>query len=347
MDNLYKGRCSFLQAAVLEVDFDERTLKTTAGDIGYEYLVLAPGSVPALPPADLSPYLLTFWSLADAISLRSMLAERWRASLRRRSAASEGFTVAVVGGGTTGVELSAELASLFRYLKARSVKGPRLAPRVLLLESEKQLMGWLEPYFHDVALQELGKLGIEVRLGTPVESADEIGVWASGERLPAHIRIWTGGVEAAPLVRSLPGEHDRTGRVRVGEHLTLQDHPGVYVIGDTALYEHSSLGSVPPTASAAVQQGPFVARDLDRRLRGSKPRPPFSYFNRGYVVSLGPGNAVANIAGRKLRGPAAQTLYRSIFLYYLEHGRRRMFTASDWAMERILGRLGFNTANKS
>ena len=67
-----------------------------------------------------------------------------------------------------------------------------------------------------------------------------------------------------------------------------------------------------PTASVAVQQGPWAARDLKRRSRGAgskRGRPPFRFFDRGYVVSLGPESAVADAVGLKLRGPAAQELY--------------------------------------
>jgi NADH:ubiquinone reductase (H+-translocating) len=93
-----------------------------------------------------------------------------------------------------------------------------------------------------------------------------------------------------------------------------------------------------------VQQGPWVARDLKRRLRGAQSkrgRPPFRFFDRGYVVSLGPESAVADALGLKLRGPAAQALYRSVVLYYLKSRRDRLLTGADWAMERTLGRVGF------
>jgi NADH dehydrogenase len=93
-----------------------------------------------------------------------------------------------------------------------------------------------------------------------------------------------------------------------------------------------------------VQQGPWVGLDLGRRLRGRSARaerPPFRFVNRGYVVSLGPESAVAEAAGVRFKGRAAQALYRSVLLYYLKSRRDRILTASDWAMERTMGRLGF------
>ena len=45
----------------------------------------------------------------------------------------------------------------------------------------------------------------------------------------------------------------------------------------------------------------------------------------------------------RLKGPAAQALYRSVLLYYLKSRRDRILATSDWAMERTLGRVGFGT----
>ena len=189
-----------------------------------------------------------------------------------------------------------------------------------------------------------------MRLNTPIDKASAEGVLAGEDWLKAATRVWTAGVEASPLVRGLPGKHDAAGRSHVGEHLTLPEHPEVYVLGDAGVYTDPRLGPLPPTASVAVQQGPWAARDLKRRLRGAgskRGRPPFRFFDRGYVVSLGPESAVADALGLRLRGPAAQALYRSVLLYYMKSRRDRILTGADWAMERTLGRLGFEQPTSS
>ena len=342
---LCRGRCDFLRAEATDLDLVGRTLHTSAGPVGYEHLVLAMGSGSARPPEDIAGYFQLFWTLEDALRLRDDLGEAWREATGpdRDSVQPGTLTVAIVGGGATGVELAAEIAVLFEYLKRRTAGRPREEPRVVLLEAAGHLMGWLDPYFHEVAIQELAELGVEVRLNSAIEEADSGGVYVEEEWLPARTRVWATGIETSPLIRSLPGEHDPTGRVRVDSHLSLPGHPEVYVLGDAGLYQDPRHDLLPPTASAAVQEGPWTARDLKRRLRGAPPeqRPPFDFFDRGYVVSLGPESAVGEALGAKLRGPAAQALYRSIFLYYLKDRRHRFLTSADWAMERTIGRLGF------
>ena len=342
---LCEGRCDFLQAEVTGINRGERTLETSSGKIGYEYLVLAAGSGAAQPPNGLDPHFQLFWTIEDALLLRDSLNEAWRRTTSRSSGTRPGeLTVAIAGGGATGVELAAEIAALFGYLRKRTTRSPLLEPRVVLLEAENRLIGWLDRYFHDVAMEQLARLGVEVRLNAPVEEADEDGVRAGDEWLPARVRVWAAGIDVSDLVTDLPGEHDAAGRVEVDGHLTLPGEEEVYILGDAGLYEDPLHGVLPPTASVAVQQGPWAARDLGRRFRGKvtpAERPPFDFFNRGYVVSLGPESGVAEALGIRIKGTTAQALYRSVLLYYLKGRRGRILTSADWAMERTVGRLGF------
>lgn len=332
-----------LRAKATGVDLDGGKLLTTAGEVGYEYLILAPGSVADPPPANLARHFQLFWTLEDALALRASLSNAWRTAGRGEAEAG-GLTVAIAGGGTTGVELAAEVAALFDYLRKRTSRKPAEEPRVVLLEASDRLMGWLEPYFHEVAMKDLDRLGVEVRLNTEVTAADEGGVEAAGERLPARVYVWTTGVRANPLVAGLPGEHDAAGRARVTERLTLPGRPEVYVLGDCAVYGHPRLGDLPPTASVAVQQGSYAVRDVGKRLRGVSEdrRKPFDFFDRGYIVSLGPESGVGTAAGIRLKGQAAQVLYRSVLLYYMKSRQGRLLTGMDWAMDRALGRVGFD-----
>lgn len=339
--NICKNGCEFLRAEVTALDLAGRTLQTSSGEIGYEYLVLGVGSGAARPPETLAGHFHLFRTLEDALRLRRALNDFWWGAVAPGETSKPGaLTVAIVGGGTTGVELAAEIAVLFDYLIKRTPRRPSAEPRVLLFEATGRLMGWLDPYFHRIAMEKLADLGVEVHLNTPIEEATGEGIRTGGEWRPARLRIWTTGIETPPIVRSIPGDHDPAGRVAVSKHLTLPGHPEVYVLGDSGAYEDPRYGLLPPTGSVAVQQGFWAGSDLERKISGRR-RPPFDFSNRGYVVSLGPESAVAEAMSIKLKGPAAQALYRSVLLYYLKNTRDRILTGADWTMERTLGRVGF------
>jgi NADH dehydrogenase len=70
----------------------------------------------------------------------------------------------------------------------------------------------------------------------------------------------------SPAAKWLCAETDHVGRVVVGRDLTLEGHPEIFMIGDTALAKDANGKSLPGIAPVAKQQGDYVAR-VRRRLR--------------------------------------------------------------------------------
>src|ERR687897_914316 len=138
------GVCEFLHAEVSGIDLTQKTLETPEGPVGYEYLVLNPGSVAAEPGPLLQDYFHSFWSLDDALRLRDAVGDAWRRATSPGPRPPQGtLTVAIVGGGATGVEVAAEVAALFDYLGKRSHRRPSEEPRMVLFEGTHRLMNWL------------------------------------------------------------------------------------------------------------------------------------------------------------------------------------------------------------
>ena len=89
--------------------------------------------------------------------------------------------------------------------------------------------------------------------------------------------------------------------------------PGaIYVAGDLASVVDPRTGHVlPPQAQVALEEGETVARNLDAELKG-RPREPFIFHNKGFVVSVGTRRGVADIAGVTTGGkPEAATPARA------------------------------------
>nr|WP_218280874.1 FAD-dependent oxidoreductase [Verrucomicrobium spinosum] len=145
------------------------------------------------------------------------------------------LTFVVVGAGPTGVEMAGAISEIARETMVRDFRhiDPREA-KVILLDAADRVLPVFDPTLSGKALAQLRDLGVEVKLGVAVQGLDENGVTIPGGYIPSRTVIWAAGNAASPLVKQLPGEFDRSGRVIVQPELNLKEQANIYVIGDTA-----------------------------------------------------------------------------------------------------------------
>jgi NADH:quinone reductase (non-electrogenic) len=212
-------------------------------------------------------------------------------------------TVVVVGGGSTGTELAAEISTT-DWRKA--VGRPVRRPRVRLVTGAVPLLEGFPARMVRHARQLLGKAGVELVEGRNATRVDAASLTLKGgDTEPFDLCVWCAGVQAPEMVRKLPGRHGHGGRLLVDEHLELPGHPGVFAVGDVAEVTDPKTGLlVPSTAQAALIEAPFAGANLVARAR-SEPLIPFEYHSRGVIVSVGRRRAVATIKRFTLWGTPA------------------------------------------
>lgn len=164
------------------------------------------------------------------------------AALPTRPASPGRFTALVVGGGLTGVEMATELAT-----RLKDIAGGAPA-RVILADRAARIGSNMGDQACDVIDEALAALGVETRPGVAIASIDPTGAQlSSGERIAAETVIWCAGMRAHKLTASLPGEHDRLGRVAVDRYLRVEAAPEIFATGDAAAVlvdgEHPSVMS--------------------------------------------------------------------------------------------------------
>lgn len=209
-------------------------------------------------------------------------------------------TVVVVGGGPTGVEMAGALAELTRFTLARDFRNiePRSA-HIVLLEAGECLLTMYPRGLTDYAEERLRKMGVEVRLRTPVTGVGEGVVETASGPIRAQACLWAAGVGGSPLARLLGLPLDRARRVNVNADLRVPGQGAVCAIGDFAHYEHPHTyggKALPGLSPAAIQQGETAARNIIRQLRGEAPE-IFHYTDLGTMATIGRKAAVANIGG--------------------------------------------------
>lgn len=176
----------------------QRVLLEDDSTLAYDTLVIATGARHSYFGHDQwEPFAPGLKSLEDATTIRRRLlvafeeAERETDSARR--AALQTFVI--IGGGPTGVELAgtiAELAGLTLVRDFRSI-DPR-ATRVVLIEAGQRLLQAFPEDLSAYARQALEKLGVEIKLGSPVTECSTDGVVVDGKRIPAETILWAAGV---------------------------------------------------------------------------------------------------------------------------------------------------------
>jgi NADH:ubiquinone reductase (H+-translocating) len=293
-DLLWDGSVSLRHAEITSFDLERRTVHTAGGDLSYDRLVLALGAAATLPRGSdgsgLAARALPFMNVQDAEAIHARLSARFRAA----SAAGEGVTVVVAGGGPKGVELIFDLADYVERRLAPAVGIPREQVRLVLVDGDRRLMNDLPPAFDRAARAAMRERDIRLLQQRFVVGADDTRVLLDdGRTIAARTLIWTAGITAHPLIRAL-GLPLVEGALCVTASLQLPDHPAVYAAGDCVWMDTGAGSRRPATASLAQHHGRFLARALAADLAGL-PLPVFRAAPRGQIIKLGDGNAIAQL----------------------------------------------------
>ncbi len=230
--------------------------------------------------------------------------------------------------------LAGAIAELAKSALARDFR--RIVPgeaEIVLLEAGPNLLAGFSDRLTDFAYRALTAKGVTVRLETPVQDirSDAVVVGADREVIPAATVLWAAGTKAEALVGLFGPAVDRSGRVEIGQDLTVPGHPEVFVIGDAAHCAPSGDSPLPAVAPVAKQQGAYVARAIGRRLAGKAAPLPFRYRDEGMLATIGRGAAVANLHWIKLTGWIAWMFWGLVHIFFLIDFRTRMMVFRNWA----------------
>ncbi len=323
-----------LMGEVATIDRAAKVVRLADGSVErYDQLLLATGATHAYfghdEWAEHAPGLKT---LDDAMQIRARLLGAFERAERTDDPAERAacLTFAIVGAGPTGVELAGTLAEIARHtLRSEFRRIDPTQARVLLIEAGPRVLPAFEPYLSERAREQLVQLGVDVRLGAPVERIDSEGVVIGGQRIAARTVLWAAGVAASPLGAGLGVPLDRAGRVPVAPDLSVPGAPEIFVAGDLAAVIQDGQ-PVPGTAPAAKQMGRHVAANLRALWRGQATR-PFRFQDVGALATIGRMAAVVRMGPLRLTGLPAWWLWLAAHVYFLIGFRNRLSVLLDWA----------------
>lgn len=331
-----------LLAEATHIDVSRRCVILSDGEIEYDTLVVATGArhqyfghdeweqyAPGLKTIEDATHIRSRTLLAFEAAERETDPERLRAWL----------TFVIVGGGPTGIELAGALGEIandtlrndFRHIDPTKAQ-------IILVEGTDRLLPSYPPRLSAAAKRMLETRGVTVRTSTMVtdvmKHSVRIHMGDHDEVIPACTVLWAAGVLGSPLGRALEKEAgailDGSCRVIVRPDMTIPGHPEIFVIGDLAHFSDQAGKPLPGVAQPAIQEGKFVAKTIQQRLRGEATK-TFHYFDKGNLATVGRHAAVADLNWLQVSGVPAWFLWLTVHIVYIIQFSNRLLVLVQWA----------------
>ena len=340
---LFQGKKDFFfrMAKVESVNTDKKKIKTTVGEIDYDYLVLAFGAkTNFFGNKDIEATTLPMKSVSEAMRLRNTILRNLELALTEEDPARKQalMNIVVVGGGASGVEIAGAVAEMKKNIIARDYPDLDSSQmHIYLVNAVDRLLSAMDPVSSKRAERDLKELHVHIRQPQfATEYKDGILKTSAGLEIPTQTVIWVSGI-CANTVEGFPAESiGHAGRFLTDRFCRVKGVKDVYAIGDVSLVEGDEeypLGH-PQLAQVAMQQAKTVAKNFKAMSEGKELK-PFKYKNLGVMATIGRNHAVAEISGKKFGGFPAWALWLIVHLRSILGVKNKTFILLNWVWNYI------------
>ena len=326
---LRKSGVKFRMGSPLSVDHKNKTVKLDSSEVlEFDHLVVALGSSTAdFGVPGVAEYGLGMKSVHEAINIRAAVMRRFEDLCRFED--DTRLSIAVVGGGPTGVEMAGALAELKRGPLKNDMAHAAEHIDIYLIEAGPRILPMFSEKLSARAESDLRKLGVIVRTNTSVREVQSRKIIVKeGDPIPAEITVWAAGVKGEPTAEllNLPIVGSR---IDVEESLRVNHYPHIWAIGDIAGAKGADGRFLPMVAPVAMQQARFVAKQIIRAHKGEAVK-AFKYLDKGSMATIGRHKAVVEVKNFRMTGALAWFAWLWLHLFYLLGGRNKVGTMADW-----------------
>jgi len=326
---LRKTGVQFRMGSPISVDHKNRTIKLDSSEVlAFDQLIVALGSVTAdFSIPGVAEYALGMKSVSEALAIRAEVMRRFEDLCRFEDDTS--FSISVVGGGPTGVEMAGAFAELVRGPLKNDQAHAASHIQINLIEAGPRLLPMFSEKLSARAKKDLEKLGVNVLLNTAVaELKPRSIIVKGGDAIASEVTIWAAGVKGEPAggLLNLPLVSTR---IDVDETLQVKNYPGIFAIGDISGFVGKDGRFLPMVAPVAMQQGRFIAKQI-KRLANGQPLEAFKYIDKGSMATIGRHKAVVEVKNFRMSGIPAWYAWLWLHLFYLVGGRNKIGTMADW-----------------
>ena len=326
---LRKTGIQFRMGSPISVDHKNRTIKLDSSEVlEFDQLIVALGSVTAdFSIPGVAEHALGMKSVNEALTIRAEVMRRFEDLCRFEDDTI--FSISVVGGGPTGVEMAGAFAELVRGPLKNDQAHAAAHIRINLIEAGPRILPMFSEKLSARAKKDLEKLGVNVRLNTAVaELKPRSIIVKDGDAIASEVTIWAAGVKGEPASEKLNLPLIST-RIDVDNTLQVKHYPGIFAIGDVAGFVGKDGRFLPMVAPVAMQQGRFIAKQI-KRLANGQALEDFKYIDKGSMATIGRHKAVVEVKSFRMAGIPAWYAWLWLHLFYLVGGRNKIGTMADW-----------------
>ena len=294
-----------------------------ARSFAYDTLVISVGSVSnsyAIP--GVVEHCRFLDNSGEAFKFQQHLIETFMRVHVREPERQNVLSIAIIGGGATGVELAAELHNVTQQLAMFGLddEPEREWVRITIIEAADRLLPALPEKLATATGIQLGRLGVHLLLGQRVIEVTGSSVkLESGQSVDAHIKVWAAGIKGPDWMAQLEGlETNPVNQLVVERTLQTTRDENIFAMGDCAACPWPGHdATVPPRAQAAHQQASLLCKSVIKRIDGA-PLPEYVYRDYGSLVALGKYTTVGNLMGNlmgsvTIGGFVARLFYLSLY----------------------------------
>ncbi|MFP3190500.1 MAG: NAD(P)/FAD-dependent oxidoreductase [Thermoproteota archaeon] len=337
-----------IEAEILDLDLPNNKVITDVGEIEYDYLIIALGSVSNdFGIKGVNEYAISLKTPQDAVKIRNKILDSFEKAnlLENRNPLRRALlTFVIVGGGATGVELAGTIRDYVKMICKKYYNIEFNETKVILLEATNRLLPMASEKLSKKCKEDLEKCGIKIMLNAKVLSVEKDGILLSnGERIETFNVFWTAGVKPNPIIEKLPEElvPKKKGKIIVKEDLRLIGFSNVFAIGDCAyIVDYKTNKIVPALAASAVQEGKYLSKILIDEINGKKEHKPFTYKDLGLMLSLGRFSGLVEFPnGIIISGFFGWLIWRMVHLVKISTMRNRIGVMFDWTMSLLKRRI--------
>jgi len=326
---LRKTGVQFRMGTPISVDHKNKTIKLDSSEVlEFDQLIVALGSATAdfgIP--GVTEHALGMKSVNEAIAIRAEVMRRFEDLCRFEDDTI--FSISVVGGGPTGVEMAGAFAELVRGPLKNDQAHAAAHIKINLIEAGPRILPMFSEKLSARAKKDLEKLGVTVHLNTAVAEIKPRSILIKGgDALPSEVTVWAAGVKGEPAGGELNLPLVNT-RIDVDQTLQVKHYPHIFAIGDIAGFVGENGRFLPMVAPVAMQQGRFVAKQIKRLAQGQALE-NFKYVDKGSMATIGRHKAIVEVKSLRLTGIPAWYAWLWLHLFYLLGGRNKIGTMADW-----------------